>query len=781
MQREEKNEVYQTVKESIDRAERDRRRLRFQHNFLEMQSGKLQVLKSDEFLTDFLYFLKRGDDSNRAEVTSAIRSLKNAVVFDDIAIRERALAVLSQYSQFVHNTNDQFGMLNVMDCFYEWLLFENEVLAGSVVLCRRIEEIMEWLVWKGLIEDAERIFTAMAQIHDGKLEKSTAIRGMVGKSIDSLKKKAILETLTNGYLAENAQRVYYKKVLILMGPRAIAYALNRIIDSHNRKERLDLIELIKLYGDSGVPVLVNHLKADPPWSVVRNIIYILTEIGDLEIFSELELYCRYPDERVQLEVLRFITRFEGEAKNTHLINALGLVGERLKIHVLRLLIDQEFKNEDTFAAIRDLANQRGSFSASIGVELLSAIITSLKCFPCDESVQILREMREDYGKSAAGGQVVLLIEEALNIIEPKIRHSSRDKSAFDDMVSFDSDPLQKQMAASVMQTIETEVQKHLEAGEQKEAGALLYDQAVTYLNQKDYTVAEMLRNRILEVNPLALSEVIQLGELIEEHKSNSITSHHIEIWNDLYEEMTSEEFSTLYYALREETYNKGDIIVKSGETDSNLYFVNSGYVSLSCMAGGNEIFLKRMQPSDILGAEQFFSPSIWTVTLKALSVAQLHILDQEKWKEVLEAEPGIEDKLQKYCAKYRDIPKLLQMSGDDRREYPRHAARLITRNLLLDPYGKKGKRTFNGELIDISRAGLAFTIRIAKKENSRMLLGRQIITTISVDGKDFPPCTGVIVGVRVHDPLMFDFSVHVKLSKKIDDIMVKKIVSSSTS
>ena len=99
----------------------------------------------------------------------------------------------------------------------------------------------------------------------------------------------------------------------------------------------------------------------------------------------------------------------------------------------------------------------------------------------------------------------------------------------------------------------------------------------------------------------------------------------------------------------------------------------------------------------------------------------------------------------------------------------------------LELWGKKGKRNFNGELIDISKAGLAFTIRIAKKDNAKLLLGRQIITTISVDGQELSPCTGVIVGVKIHDPQMFDFSVHVKLSKNIDDKSLQKIIKTSFS
>ncbi|PHR28282.1 MAG: hypothetical protein COA36_06835 [Desulfotalea sp.] len=774
-----KKEVLDSVKQSIDNAEKERRTLRFQRSFQGFKLGTVLVLKNDEFLEDLLGFLKILGEDQQKEQTAALACLKKAAVDKEIPIRERSLAILSQYAQFVYNKNDYFGMSNVMDCFYDWLLFETEVLPGSLVLYKRIEEILEWQVWKGLVQDAEKTLLVLSQIHLSQIEKNPVIRGMAGTCIDVLKKKAILETLTDAYLSENQQHQYYRKVLLLLGATVVTYLLNRVIASHSRNERLSLIGLIKLYDDDAVPVLLECLKTDPSWSVIRNIIYILTQIGDLGLYQNVEIYTRYPDERVQLEVLRFIAKFDGQEKNNHLINALLFVGERLKIHVLRLLTEQEVKNEDTLNAIRDLADMRGSFSASIGVELVSAIVTSLRFFPCVESAHLLQDMRIDYSKSASGSHVVLLIDGALNIIEPQIRHSHRENGFTDEAVSFGSDQAQKQMANSVMNDIEQQIQHHVKKGEHDKASEFIYDQAVSALNKKDYIIAEMLKDRLLEVEPLALSEAIQLGELIEEHKSNLITSHHIEIWSELYAEMTSKEFSTLYYAMRQEDYSKDEYIVKSGETDSNLYFVNSGSLSLSCNVNGQEVFLKRMRPSDILGGAQFFSSSVWTVTLRALSVVQLHVLEQAKWRDVIAEEPGIEAKLQKYCQKFKKIEELLQMSGEDRREYPRHPVCLITKNLLLDPYGKKGKRTFNGELIDVSRTGLAFTVKIANKDNAKILLGRQIITTISVAGKELSSCVGIIVGVKTHDPEMSDFSVHVKLSKKIDHKSLKKIVESS--
>jgi len=221
MQKNNKDEVLGSVKQSIENAEKQRRSLRFQHNFHELKGGGIQVLKNDEFLSDLLEFVKTLREEDFEGRSLALDCIKDAVVNEDVSIRERALAVLSQYSQFVHDRNDNFGMSSVMDCFYKWLLFETEVLPGSAVLFKRIEEILEWLVWKALVKDAEKMLFVLTQIHGGQIEKNPAIRGMAGTCVETLKKKSILETLIDGYLAENELRQYYKRILILLKSDAI--------------------------------------------------------------------------------------------------------------------------------------------------------------------------------------------------------------------------------------------------------------------------------------------------------------------------------------------------------------------------------------------------------------------------------------------------------------------------------------------------------------------------------------------------------------------------------
>jgi hypothetical protein len=155
----------------------------------------------------------------------------------------------------------------------------------------------------------------------------------------------------------------------------------------------------------------------------------------------------------------------------------------------------------------------------------------------------------------------------------------------------------------------------------------------------------------------------------------------------------------------------------------------------------------------------------------------LQVLDHKIFLKIADEFPGIEEKLRQYCCKYAEVPALLKMSGDDRREYPRFSLTLFTQNVLFDPYGNKGKRSFRGELVDISRNGLAFIVKVSTRDNAKLMLGRQIVSEIRGIGDDVvTECSGIIVGVKYHNVIAKDFTVHVKLSQKIEDAAFSKII-----
>lgn len=770
-------DVLESIRRRISLSEIKRRKLRFEHNMDALSQGRLLVLGNDEFVSDLVEYLLENYTEKKDQSRKILIALGDGAVSADGRIRERTLAVLSRAACHFIQQDEKGGIFILAHSFCKWLEFETDVLPGLEVVVKRIEVLSAWLLAMSCWKDAEKIISLLARIQSREIEKCPAIRSLVGKSLGSLASKALIERLADGYLLDDDDRPMYRGILHCLGTPAADYLLARAVRSSDHQERLALVELLPVFGEYLLPVLEQWLQQEPSWAELRSIIYIIAEIGAEAIYPRIQQYFRHEDRRIQHEMIRCVVKLDGRAMKDRLLDGLGAVNDSLKIYIIRMLAEHDGKDESVLSALCDLAEEGSARPADSDNGLLSAVIAALGVFPSQKTIDMLGYLRRQYENYPESDDLLLQIQQTLKIVTPRLRHNRQSAASQQETVSFDSDPVQKQIAFNKAIKTEEAVRKLIRQGDSKGAGKLLYKHALAAGRERDFVTAEMLRDRILEVDPMALAEVVELGEWIEEQKTTLIGAHHLEIWRNLYEEMTMEECTALYQALRREEYRKGDLIVEAGESDVSLYFLNSGFMSLNCIIGGNEHFLKRMGPGDVLGGEQFFSASVWTVTLRALSHVEVQVLDHEVFTALADSFPEIEKKLLRYCDRYAKIPELLKMSGDDRREYPRYSLTLSTQNYLRDPYGTKGSRHFCGELVDISRNGLAFAVRLSSRNSTKLLLGRPIVSVIQADGESLVQCCGIVVGVRMQDAVVMKFTVHVKLARKIDDSVFKRIVS----
>jgi len=52
--------------------------------------------------------------------------------------------------------------------------------------------------------------------------------------------------------------------------------------------------------------------------------------------------------------------------------------------------------------------------------------------------------------------------------------------------------------------------------------------------EKQFDQAESLRERLFEVDAMALNEIVKTGEIIEAEKNSAIDKNHLNTWADLY-------------------------------------------------------------------------------------------------------------------------------------------------------------------------------------------------------------------------------------------------------
>ncbi len=303
-------------------------------------------------------------------------------------------------------------------------------------------------------------------------------------------------------------------------------------------------------------------------------------------------------------------------------------------------------------------------------------------------------------------------------------------------------------------------------GEKDEAKKQLFDLIISCVKKKDFTNAERLRERIYEIDPLALMEIIQSGEIIEEEKSGAISRTQLQVWSKLHNEFTAEEFNAIYHAMKERTYKPEQVVVAQGDKNDELFFINQGSLKATYQGGQKEFFLKNLHSGEIAG-ECFFNATIWTMTLTALELTRISVLRREGLMRQEEKLPGLEAKLRDYYNRTSDIHSLLEQKGMDRRNHERYK---LERRINLQIIDKAGKpiSSFRGEMFDIALGGLSFIVRISKKENSRLLLGRNIKATIPMSCAREHILIGTVICVQSFNMPDSDFSVHIKFDVQLD-------------
>ena len=173
------------------------------------------------------------------------------------------------------------------------------------------------------------------------------------------------------------------------------------------------------------------------------------------------------------------------------------------------------------------------------------------------------------------------------------------------------------------------VDAYVSAGDADAAVKLLFEMIVKNARAKNFPKAEALRNKLFEINDMALTEIIRSGEIIEEEKAGAIDQNHLEVWSKLYSTLTTEEANALYYNLEEKNYGAHVTLFEEGKPNKRLLFINQGQLKMVYTAGEKETLLKTLGQGKLAGDDTFFALTHCTTSLITLSRARLHVLEEK--------------------------------------------------------------------------------------------------------------------------------------------------------
>jgi hypothetical protein len=236
-------------------------------------------------------------------------------------------------------------------------------------------------------------------------------------------------------------------------------------------------------------------------------------------------------------------------------------------------------------------------------------------------------------------------------------------------------PTQEQIAVN-----EKEIMALASAGQREEARDKLIELTVSCAQGGDLNNAQRLRDLLYKVDPMALTEIIKVNELIEEAMNSSMNENFSLAWDGLREIFTQEEFLGLYHSLEMHEVEQDKVVAQIGSKLDAIFFVNEGSLKVVCRTGDKNIACKVLEPGSMFG-ENCFQPSVWTTALLTVSPVNLGVLRERRLTELEERLPGIASKLNSYYDKLDDLPTILTEHEINRRQYPRFRAD----NMVISP------------------------------------------------------------------------------------------------
>jgi CRP-like cAMP-binding protein len=314
--------------------------------------------------------------------------------------------------------------------------------------------------------------------------------------------------------------------------------------------------------------------------------------------------------------------------------------------------------------------------------------------------------------------------------------------------------------------LEKQVDALLAGGDRAGAVRTLFDLIVRHAESGRFPKAEALRERLMAVDDMALTEIIRSAEIIEAAKSAAVDPEHLRIFEALYGRLTEEERNALFFCLRPRSLTAGDILVRQGEFHQRLYFVDRGQLKLFFLRRGREQLLQTLDPGMLAGWETFLSICGASATLEALTQAQVRVLEQDAlfdWKDRL---PSLAAKLLDYLRQQQAANRRFTSPGGVERRTSRRVKIEGKASLqILDASGQPRSKPFRGDLADISATGLSLQIKTTER-SARMLLGHalQLVLSVVIAGRTHASeCRGTVVALN---PLVFgDFTLHLKFTQ----------------
>ncbi len=732
-----------TTQNLLTSTERQRRQLRLQRGIAELDNHRFQILHNSEFVDALIDYLQTEyQEKSTDSIRNILDKIGESARSTDKDLRERAVFILSVIADKILKSNNYLEFLEVVSLhLVNWLQSETEYLSGFHFICLQLQTMIQNMLRLGLWYQTENLVIILSQIQKGVIQKPEIIRKIICQIHADLADEAFLRKLVDVLLDKKEDRRDIAQCLLMhFGSKAAAVMVQTLIDCTDKEKRFNLIEFIPATGKAVVPICEYCLKQDPPWYVIRNVVIIISRLGDQSLYEIVRPHLFHKDIRVQMQILSCITKLGGTNMRDRLIEALEYISDELKQQVVAQL--SNLGGREVGNALCDLLEKREQFAVHVRDELLLTIFNKIKFEPSPRTLKTVKDYVKQKKKQVdEGDKTLLAAQEALISLELKM---SKDADG-------ETRPAEKSPDLKATDLFIVPV------ATEEEFDLLLHEKMAAIISSKKNSSSATPRPQKAQKTQAAKPVILKKVEDLPKTKE---MTHHLEVWKKLYAIMSDDEISTFRSSLKYRTYQPGEMVVARGNLQPSLHLFDSGTVRLARNKSGEEAYFEEMGAGELIGSDIFLSGEPWNLSLYAGKNLTAHVYNLENLIDTHVDHPQFADKILGYCASHDILPgmlKILDASPDLAQEKTR----------LTKPHGVSEQATILQKL----PAGLSYVIPAKRSEKISRLLHSRLALTLLLSSGESRVVEATVIGVIRTVAKPSDAMVFVRFATPLDDAL----------
>ncbi len=640
--------------------------------------------------------------------------------------------------------------------------------------------------WKmGDVESGDKILLLFFHIRSGKIPKDKKLCASLARIQDRGVDRADFPRLLKLYTTP-PQDMNSGLRLVYQGPVAIRFLLKHLVQSQEKQERFTIMDLLKRNPGDLISVVCERLSKDMPWYGKRNLLKLLGEVGSEREAAQVVPYLNHSDYRVQREALFCLVNIAGTQKKKLLLEALDHTSGKITVQIIEAC--NSFCDRDVAARLGTMLNEYPNYAKEIREPLLLALIDTLGRYPdkvSQTALQAFCEQRDRKKAKRLPETVWSAARKSLHFLKNEIKAQKKAPTLARQLTPNTLQHVSQNPQQSLRQTFisglpeERSIRNMLARGEKEQAISRLFLFIEQIARRRNFALSERLKGWLAEVSGQDLTLVLKAGALIAREKKIAQKEGHLDPWGGLYDNLSSNEFETLFNSFIHKTYAAEELIVDQGTRQESIFFVCSGEVKLYCEKEGNNFFISTVTPGEIIGVDVSSDPSYWDVSAVSVedsSIMLLPVALLDMWKKEL---PGLVGKLQVFCERAGKRDLSIVNGGRDRRRYERHKVALQAICHIMDSRGKSTGISSQVGLLDISQGGLAYLQETEEVENLKRMLGRKV--RLDILGRDTDiKVIGSIIAVRSLQQKEKKYSLHVTFERLLEQQLLQGLVQADT-